>query len=143
MKAILTLVVLVILFTGSINISMAATLSHPLLNTWGTAGDSNGSFYNPQSLAIDSNGNVYVTDLGNKRVQKFDSDGTFLNAWGSGGTGAGQFNSPIGITMGENHVFVVDSQLNKIQKFDTDGNFVTLCRKQLEHHLLELPVVYR
>ena len=109
---------------------MAATLSHPLLNTWGTAGNSNGSFYNPQSLAIDSNGNVYVTDLGNKRVQKFDSDGTFLNAWGSGGTGAGQFNSPIGIAIGENHVFVVDSQLNKIQKFDTDGNFVTQWGKQ-------------
>ncbi|MCH8975399.1 MAG: HYR domain-containing protein [Thaumarchaeota archaeon] len=126
----MTLVVLVILFTGSINISMAATLSHPLLNTWGTAGHSIGSFYNPQSLAIDSNGNVYVTDLGNKRVQKFDSDGTFLNAWGSGGTGAGQFNSPIGIAIGENHVFVVDSQLNKIQKFDTDGNFVTQWGKQ-------------
>jgi len=73
---------------------------------------------------------VYVTDLGNKRVQKFDSDGTFLNAWGSGGTGAGQFNSPIGIAIGENYVFVVDSQLNKIQKFDTDGNFVTQWGKQ-------------
>jgi len=125
MKAILALVVLVILFTGSINISMAATSSHPLLATWGKSGNSNGSFYNPQNLAIDSNGNVYVTDLGNKRVQKFDSDGTFLNAWGSSGTGAGQFNSPIGIAIGENHVFVVDNQLNKIQKFDTDGNFVT------------------
>ena len=69
-------------------------------------------------------GNVYVTDLGNMRVQKFNNDGIFLNAWGSQGSGAGQFKSPIGIAIGENStVYVVDSQLNKVQKFDSDGNF--------------------
>ncbi len=103
---------------------MGCSGSHPLLTQWGGSGPSNGSFYNPQNLAIDSDGNVYVTDLGNRRVQKFDNHGTFLNSWGSGGTGAGQFNSPSGISTYENFVYVVDSQLNTIQKFDVDGNFV-------------------
>ncbi|KAG2472047.1 MAG: HYR domain protein [Nitrosopumilales archaeon] len=126
MKGIVSLVLLAgILLAGTVTASTAYSASHPLLTQWGESGTSSGSFYSPQNLAIDSDGNVYVTDLGNKRVQKFDNDGTFLSAWGSGGTGAGQFNSPSGISVYENFVYVVDSQLNKIQKFDTDGNFVT------------------
>ncbi len=126
MKGIVSLVLLAgILLAGTVTASTAYSASHPLLTQWGESGTSSGSFYSPQNLAIDSDGNVYVTDLGNKRVQKFDNDGTFLSAWGNGGTGAGQFNSPSGISVYENFVYVVDSQLNKIQKFDTDGNFVT------------------
>ena len=126
MKATISLVVLVgLVLVGTVNVSMALSGSHPFLTQWGGSGPSSGSFYNPQNLAIDSHGNVYVTDLGNKRVQKFDNDGTFLNAWGRGGTGAGEFNSPRGIATYENFVYVVDSQLNRIQKFDTNGNFVT------------------
>ncbi|MCH7968196.1 MAG: HYR domain-containing protein [Thaumarchaeota archaeon] len=126
MKATISLVVLVgLVLVGTVNVSIGLSGSHPFLTQWGGTGPSSGSFYNPQNLAIDSHGNVYVTDLGNKRVQKFDNDGTFLNAWGRGGTGAGEFNSPRGIATYENFVYVVDSQLNRIQKFDTNGNFVT------------------
>ena len=41
-----------------------------------------GSFLSPQHLAFDSENNLYVTDLGNARVQKFDSNGNFLLEWG-------------------------------------------------------------
>jgi len=112
------------LLVGSINIAYAQSASHPLLTQWGTTGDRNGEFFNPQNIAIDSEGNVYVTDLGNRRVQQFDNDGTFLKAWGSSGSGAGQFHSVSGIAVDGNSVYIVDNQLNKIQKFDSDGNFV-------------------
>jgi len=127
LKAVLPLVVLfaVILLVGTLN-SAFASPSHPFITQWGQAGiEASGAFGNPQNAAIDSDDNVYVTDLGNNRVQKFNNDGTFLTAWGSSGSGAGQFNSPSGITVDENYVYVVDSQLNKIQKFDKDGNFIT------------------
>jgi hypothetical protein len=110
---------------SSIDIAFAQSVSHPLITQWGESGDRDGEFYNPQNIAIDSEGNVYITDLGNRRVQQFDNDGTFLKAWGSSGSGAGQFNSVSGIAVDENSVYVVDNQLNKIQKFDFDGNFVT------------------
>ncbi len=99
--------------------------SHPYVTQWGESGISKPGFFSfPQNIAIDEIGNVYVTDLGNKRVQKFNSDGTFLLAWGSSGSGSGQFHSPAGIVEFNGTVFVVDNQLQQIQTFDLDGNFI-------------------
>ena len=83
-----------------------------------------GSFLSPQHLAFDSENNLYVTDLGNARVQKFDSNGNFLLEWGSKGTESGQFGHPSGIAISDEFVFVVDNRNHNVQKFDLDGNFL-------------------
>jgi tripartite motif-containing protein 71 len=47
--------------------------------SWGTAGSGNGQFLNGAGgVAVDSAGNVYVTDLGNHRIEKFTSGGSFI-----------------------------------------------------------------
>ena len=93
---------------------------------WGQSGKTEPSnFLFPQRIAEDNDGSIYVTDLGNSRIQIFDSSGNFINTWGMNGSGAGEFNSPQGIAVSENFVFVSDNKLNKIQKFDLDGNFVS------------------
>jgi len=52
------------------------------------------------------------------RIQKFDSNGTFLTAWGSAGSGDGQFNSPGGVAVeGGGSVYVADAGNYRIQKF--------------------------
>jgi outer membrane protein assembly factor BamB len=108
--------------------------SHPYILQWGESGlNSPGKFSFPQNIAIDELGNVYVTDLGNMRVQKFNNDGTFLNAWGSSGTGPGQFNSPAGIAVFNGTVYVVDTQQHRIQQFDLDGNFISTWGDQGEN----------
>lgn len=100
--------------------------SHPYILQWGESGLTKPGFFSfPQNLAVDNLGNVYVTDLGNKRVQKFSNDGTFLKAWGGSGTGQGQFHTPAGIAVYNGTVFVVDTQLNRVQKFDLAGNFIS------------------
>jgi 6-bladed beta-propeller protein len=48
---------------------------------WGTKGSGPGQFNTPHSIVIDRNDNVYVGDRGNRRVQVFDGDGTFLRQW--------------------------------------------------------------
>jgi hypothetical protein len=48
----------------------------------GIPGGGNGQFTSPNGIAIDSAGDLYVTDWGNLRVEKFDSEGNFLLAWG-------------------------------------------------------------
>jgi hypothetical protein len=47
------------------------------IKTWGTRGTEPGQFRLPHSLGVDREGNVYVADRSNRRVQVFDSDGNF------------------------------------------------------------------
>jgi DNA-binding beta-propeller fold protein YncE len=51
-------------------------LTNPLAPAWdgsfGATGTGNGQFREPQGLAVDNSGNVYVTDLLNERVEVFN-----------------------------------------------------------------------
>jgi len=42
-------------------------------------------FNRPSSLVADKNGNVFIVDAGNNRIQKFSINGDFVLAWGSTG----------------------------------------------------------
>jgi sugar lactone lactonase YvrE len=53
---------------------------------WGSTGSGQGQFNGIKALAIDSQGNVYAADRGNKRVQVFDADGNFKSEFGNVGT---------------------------------------------------------
>src|ERR1700742_5306542 len=48
------------------------------IKSWGDRGTGPGQFNTPHSIASDANGNVYVADRGNARIQVFDGDGNFL-----------------------------------------------------------------
>lgn len=77
---------------------------------WGSAGSGSGQFSGLAGVATDGSRNVYVADLGNYVIQKFDASGTFLTAWYDGG-GAGLATDRIG------HVYVADSGNNFVQKY--------------------------
>jgi DNA-binding beta-propeller fold protein YncE len=47
------------------------------LLSWGARGSDPGRFTTPHGIAIDAQGNVYVADQGNKRIQVFDNAGLF------------------------------------------------------------------
>ncbi|MGH7259774.1 MAG: 6-bladed beta-propeller [Nitrospiraceae bacterium] len=77
-----------------------------------------GQFRSPWGITVDSQGDVYVTDSGNQRVQKFDREGNFITQWGGFGNGDGQFNFPYGVTVdARGSVFVVDSANTRVQQF--------------------------
>jgi DNA-binding beta-propeller fold protein YncE len=105
------------------------------LETWGTPGSGDGEFKfsSNQSgrargfgdVAFDPEGNIYVADTGNARVQKFAPDRSFLLAWGSEGKGDGQFVTPSGIAIdAEGIVYVSDEGRSDVQKFDSEGQFL-------------------
>jgi len=103
-----------------------AASGHNFESQWGQAGIfKSGFFLSPQHLTFDSENNVYVTDLGNSRVQKFDSTGNFLIEWGNRGSSDGEFGHPTGIAVSDEFVFVVDNKNHNIQKFTLDGEFIS------------------
>jgi sugar lactone lactonase YvrE len=80
---------------------------------WGSKGNGNGQFDIPHGVALDASGNVYVTDVNNGRVQKFNSNGNFITAW----TG---FVFPRGVAIdGTGNVYVTEQ--HRIRKFASDG----------------------
>jgi len=56
------------------------------LKSWGQTGAENGQFNGVRSIALDAQGNVYVADSGNKRIQVFDGEGNFKSQIGNIGT---------------------------------------------------------
>jgi len=81
--------------------------------------------FSPANIAVDSEGNLYVSDLGGFRVQKYNVDGEYLMTIGSHGDAMGQFARPKGITV-DNHgnIYVVDAAFGNVQLFDKSGRLL-------------------
>ena len=60
-----------------------------VVTRWGRQGNGPGQFDGPQGLAVDSRGELYVTDAGNCRIQVFNRRGKYLRSWGDCGEGFG------------------------------------------------------
>jgi glucose/arabinose dehydrogenase len=96
-----------------------------LVTLWGSYGTIDGKFKYPRSVAVDAEGNVYLADTGNNRIQKFASNGAFVTKWGSYGKQDGNFNAPQGIAVdAEGNVYVADTGNSRVQKFSGNGTFV-------------------
>jgi DNA-binding beta-propeller fold protein YncE len=89
------------------------------------AGGSFDRFHQPEGVAVDSVGNIFVADTRASRIVEFDPSGARINSWGGRGTGAGRFVRPIDLAVDpSDHVFVVDSGNDRIEEFDDSGNFI-------------------
>jgi hypothetical protein len=104
--------------------------------SWGSTGSGPGEFNwrpdNPDDgpdagfMAADADGNVYVTDSYNFRVQKFDENGEFLLEWGSQGEDDGQFVPPgVGPISIDPTGNIYVSDFAHVQRFDSNGQFLS------------------
>ena len=119
----LGLIVLVVLLWG------LPITAHAEVLIWGSSGSGNGQFSYPWDVAVAPNGDVYVADQGNHRVQYFTASGGYVGQWGSYGTGPGQFDNDLnGVAVSPaSKVYTVDvlpgSGPLPVQRFDATGNF--------------------
>lgn len=101
-----------------------------LLRTIGTTGKRHtltgpGDFSLPTNAAVDSEGNLYVTDTLNNRLEIFDAEGNFVSEIGRPGDGPGFFARPKGIAIdADGHIWVVDSVQQRVQVFDNTGRLL-------------------
>src|SRR5208283_714681 len=116
--------------TGSDVVDVFDADNYKLLRKIGTPGKKHllsdaGNFALPTNVAVDKEGNVYVTDTLNNRVEIFDADGKFISAFGRSGDGPGHFARPKGIAIDrDGHIWVVDAMQQRVQVFDNEGRLL-------------------
>ena len=89
---------------------------------FGGHGDEPGKFARPQSMALDAEGHLWVSDACNHRVQVFDSSGQLIKLWGTHGEALGELAYPYGLLLDEQgHVYVSEFGDHRVQKFTLDG----------------------
>ncbi|EDO47642.1 predicted protein [Nematostella vectensis] len=92
----------------------------------GSQGTKSGEFRQPSSVATDTDGNIYVTDFVNCRVQKFDMFGKHLKDIGTKGSKDGQLMNPCGVVVGSDGTLIVsDWDNHRVQMFSPEGKFVS------------------
>ncbi len=84
-----------------------------------------GDFAKPTGLAVDSEGNLYVCDTLNNRVEIFDADGKFISTFGKSGDGPGYFSRPKGVAIdSDDHIWVVDGMQDRVQVYNKDAQLL-------------------
>jgi YYY domain-containing protein len=83
-----------------------------------------GQLSQPRGVAVDGEGNTYVADFGNDRIQKFDPRMQFVKAWGERGDLPNQFKQPGAVAVGpDGLVYVADTWNQRVQVFTADGEY--------------------
>jgi len=90
-----------------------------LIQTIGTNGSGQLQFDQPNGIAVDDQGRIFITEQTNRRVQVLNRNYTFAGFIGGPGNGAGQFDKPMGIAAdATGRIYVTDENLNKVAVFD-------------------------
>ncbi|HUK99587.1 MAG TPA: 6-bladed beta-propeller [Nitrospirota bacterium] len=88
-------------------------------------GSEPGFLKNPRGMAFDGQGNFWIADTGNDRLQKFSPEGSLLQVIGKSGSGEGEFNTPSGVAVSpKGNICVADTGNNRVQVFSPKGVFL-------------------
>ncbi len=101
----------------------------------GNEDDENYLFYRARDIQVDTDGNIYVLDSGNHRLQVFNKKGNYLHTIGKRGQGPGEFNTPAYLQLDDEtgNIFVADNMLRKIIIFEKEGKYI-----DKDIHLVEI-----
>jgi DNA-binding beta-propeller fold protein YncE len=89
---------------------------------WGSHGSGQGQFSRPRGLVVGGNGDVYVADSCNHRIQVFDREGTLQRVLGRQGREPGELDYPYDVALNvDGDVFVVEYGNNRVQRLAPTG----------------------
>jgi uncharacterized protein (TIGR03663 family) len=85
----------------------------------GGPADAEPIFYGPRGISDGFDGDLVVSDTGNKRLLVFSPEGDLLRTLGSGGAGPDQWNEPVGIAPDKNGTLLVaDTWNRRVKRLD-------------------------
>src|ERR671918_558191 len=101
-------------------------------NSGGEETDTDDLLPQPEGIDVDRDGNVFVNEIGENRINIFDPNGTLISTSGSSGDDIGQFSHPHGNEVEDENnqsasevfVYIADQNNDRIQKFSKDGTFI-------------------
>lgn len=107
---------------GSQSIKVFEVKSHRLVKEFGTQGGGPGQFFFPTGISVQANGDIYVADSNNKRVQLFNAKGQVKAILHHNKSDI--FGLPRDIAADRiGSIHVVDAFSHKVNVFNSKGNF--------------------
>jgi DNA-binding beta-propeller fold protein YncE len=93
------------------------------VSCWGAPGSEPGQFARARALVLGPDGNLYVADACNHRIQVFTRDGQLVRLWGTPGNGPGQLSYPYDLAFSPrgDFLYVVEYGNHRVQKFTPQG----------------------
>lgn len=92
---------------------------------FGKPGSDIGELFHPTNIAAGPDGDLYVVETSNFRVQRFSASGEPVRTYGHIGDGPGSFARPKGIAIDrEGRLFVGDAAFGNVQIFTNDGRLL-------------------
>ena len=88
----------------------------------GNENDDNYRFFRVRGIALGSEDSIYVADMGNCRIQKFNKMGQYLQTIGRKGQGPGEFQGPLGICVDDQNTLYVP-EYKRIHIFNRLGEY--------------------
>lgn len=97
------------------------------VRSFGEKGSLDGELHSPEGVDIDHDGNLWVVDAQNHRLQKFSPAGDHLLSIGQKGVLPGEFLTPYSVSADKKtgKVYVSDIGNHRIQIFETNGSYIT------------------
>jgi DNA-binding beta-propeller fold protein YncE len=95
------------------------------LHSIGKSGSGKGELDTPGGVVVAANGDLYVAEFGNHRVQKLRPDGSFMHQWGrTGEVGAfgGKLRYPTDVALSQDgKLFIADGYNDRVLAFAPNG----------------------
>lgn len=92
-------------------------------------GEADYMLYSPVDIDADPDGNVYILDMKDALIKKYDSDGLFIRNIGRKGKGPGEFDRPIQMEIdSSSRIIVADPYQRRFEFLSRDGNHIRSVR---------------
>lgn len=96
-----------------------------LLFKFGKPGSGEGELFHPTNIALGPDGDIYVVETSNFRVQRFTAEGKPVRTYGSVGSTLGSFARPKGIAIDKaGRLLIGDAAFQNVQIFDNSGKLL-------------------